>query len=68
MRTIIIFILLIGLIIGSLKTEPIEDTIDVIGGATNTTYSGTIDSIGGATQFYVDELDDELENEDSIVE
>ncbi|MBU1141191.1 MAG: hypothetical protein KKG64_01585 [Firmicutes bacterium] len=60
------FILLIAFIIAlglSLVYEPFTDTIDVVAGATNTTYNTNIDVITGATALNGDQYDDDDDSE-----
>lgn len=50
MRNKIVFLLFIGVFIMGLLREPVQDTIDVLSGATNQTYSTTSDAIAGASE------------------
>ncbi len=48
----------------SLIYEPIQDTIDVVAGATNTTYNPNIDQVSGATKINGgDDSDDEYDDD-----
>lgn len=49
MKNILILILLIIITGLSVATEPASDTIDIITGATNSTYNTEIDLIAGAS-------------------
>jgi hypothetical protein len=60
MRNIIVLILFVVLFVVSLVREPIDDTYDVLAGATNPTYGVSLDAVAGAT----DDDDDEDEEED----
>ncbi len=57
MKNIILILLLIIVIIFIVRSEPISDTFDAIGGSTNQTYSVTID--GTASASYEHEEDDD---------
>ncbi len=48
----------------SLVYEPIKDSIDVVAGATNTTYNPNIDQISGATQINGEDDDSDDEYDD----
>jgi len=58
---LIAFIVAMGL---SLVYEPIKDSIDVVAGATNTTYNPNIDQISGATQINGEDDDSDDEYDD----
>lgn len=62
MRNILLLIIFGVLLVMSFITEPINDTLDAVGGATNETYSASIDSVAGATNTHDD--DDEHEDDD----
>ncbi len=49
MKSLIIVIAFIGLLGLSLATEPIQHSLDVLAGATNTTYNTSIDQIAGSS-------------------
>lgn len=63
MKNILLLVLLFVLLVFSFRVEPIEDTIDIIGGATSTTYDAKIDATAGASEDD-DEDDDDDEPED----
>ena len=50
MKKRLMFLLIIILLIVSLYKEPVEDTIDTIGGATNDTYNVDIEAYTGASE------------------
>jgi hypothetical protein len=58
MRNILLLGFFLLLYILSFVTEPVSDTIDVIAGATNETYSVTVDDIAGVSSD--DHHDDDL--------
>ena len=64
MKNKILLILLLVLIVITVRNEPIEDTIDAIGGATNATYDSSIDGESEASSGYYDDDDDEHEEDD----
>lgn len=43
----------------SIINEPVDDTIDIISGATNDTYGTNSDAISGASTTYKDDDDDD---------
>ncbi len=55
MKRRLILLLMILILVFSIYKEPINDTIDAIGGATNDTYNVDIDSHAGVSE---DEDDD----------
>ena len=64
-----IVLVLVAVLFGfSIVNEPIDDTIDIIAGATNETYGTSPDVIGGASEDRPDredhDDDDEYEYED----
>ncbi|MCF7930589.1 MAG: hypothetical protein K9L02_03655 [Acholeplasmataceae bacterium] len=58
---LIAFIIAMGL---SLVFEPVSDSIDVVAGATNTTYNPSIDQTAGATRGNDDDDDDDEHDDD----
>jgi len=58
---LIAFVVAMGL---SLINEPISDSVDVIAGATNTTYNPSIDQTAGASRNDDDDDDDDDEDDD----
>lgn len=64
MKNKLIVLLFISLLLGSFKTETIEDSIDGFAGASNSTFEPQIlDSVSGASSEYDDE-DEEDEEDD----
>lgn len=61
MKNKIILVLMVVLFMFSIVNEPIDDTIDIIAGATSETYGTSPDVIGGASE---DEHEDEDEHDD----
>jgi len=59
MKNIILLISFIIVMGVSIAFEPVTDTIDVIAGATNTTYNISIDQISGASRPHGDDDDDD---------
>ena len=50
MKNIILIILLIVMLGASFVFEPVTDSVDIIAGSTNPTYSTTIDLIAGVSE------------------
>ena len=50
LKNIILVILIILMVGASFAFEPVNDSIDIIAGSTNTTYSTTIDLIAGVSE------------------
>jgi hypothetical protein len=50
MKNIILIILIVVMLGSSFAFEPVTDSIDIIAGSTNTTYSTTIDLIAGVSE------------------
>jgi len=50
MKNIILIILIIIMLGASFVFEPVTDSIDIIAGSTNPTYSTTIDLIAGVSE------------------
>ncbi|MDO9628593.1 MAG: hypothetical protein Q7I99_01725 [Acholeplasmataceae bacterium] len=50
MKNVLVLILLIVFFGLSLAVEPVSDSIDIIAGATNSTYNTQIDLIAGASR------------------
>ncbi|MGM0436364.1 MAG: hypothetical protein ACQEQA_04865 [Bacillota bacterium] len=59
MRNAIVLILFIAVFVVAIIREPVDDTLDVMAGSTNPTYSVSMDAMASAT-----EDDDEDEEDD----
>lgn len=64
MRNIVVLFLAVILLIFSFINEPISNTIDSIGGATNETYGPLSDSVAGASYEHEDDEHEDDEHED----
>jgi hypothetical protein len=62
MRNYLLGLLLFVLFIFAVIKEPVDETIDALGGATNDAYGPSIDSVAGAS--YEDDDDDDEEDDD----
>jgi hypothetical protein len=64
MKNIIVLVFFVIMLGTSIAIEPVSDTVDVIAGATNDTYSSVVDGSAGASSEYDDDDDDHDEHDD----
>ena len=50
MKNVIIIILIVAMLVSSFVFEPVSDSVDILAGSTNPTYSTTIDLIAGVSE------------------